>query len=85
MMKSSYKIKSIVTNNRTSIISISGGSTLYDTGTMIEDYEFVSGLGHLDESNGRYCVTPEFPNGTYAYFMTYNAGNCVEIFNIVIS
>jgi len=23
----------------------------------------------LDEYNGRYCVTPEFPGGTYAYFV----------------
>jgi hypothetical protein len=24
----------------------------------------------LDEYNGRWCVTPEFPNGTYAYFVS---------------
>jgi hypothetical protein len=24
----------------------------------------------LDENNGRFCITPEFPNGTYAYFAT---------------
>jgi hypothetical protein len=24
----------------------------------------------LDENNGRYCVTPEYPNGVYAYFAT---------------
>jgi hypothetical protein len=24
----------------------------------------------LDECNGRFTVTPEFPNGTYAYFLT---------------
>ena len=24
----------------------------------------------LDEYNGRFCVTPEFPNGTYAYFVS---------------
>lgn len=24
----------------------------------------------LDRFNGRYCVTPDFPNGTYAYFCT---------------
>lgn len=23
----------------------------------------------MDEYNGRYCVTPEYPNGTYAYFL----------------
>ena len=26
----------------------------------------------LDENNGRFCVTPEFPNGTYAYFATFD-------------
>jgi hypothetical protein len=41
----------------------------YD-GTFYEDYEYVSNLGDLDECNGRFCKTPEFPNGTYAYFLT---------------
>ena len=27
----------------------------------------------LDVYNGRYCVTPEFPGGTYAYFLTIDA------------
>ena len=39
-------------------------------GTFIEDYEYVEGLGNLDRYNGRYCVTPEYPNGVYAYFCT---------------
>ena len=39
-------------------------------GVYIDDYYYESGLGSLDEYNGRYCVTPEYPNGTYAYFMT---------------
>ncbi|MEM8671926.1 MAG: YHYH protein [Planctomycetota bacterium] len=41
----------------------------YD-GTFVRDYEYVSGSGDLDECNGRVTVTPEFPDGTYAYFMT---------------
>ena len=41
----------------------------YD-GAFVQDYEFVEGVGDLDECNGRFCVTPEFPEGTYAYFMT---------------
>ena len=41
-----------------------------NTFTFIEDYEYVSGFGDLDEHNGRYCVTPEFPKGVYAYFCT---------------
>lgn len=45
----------------------------YPLGSYIQDYEFVSGLGDLDEHNGRMCVTPEYPNGTYAYFVTIDS------------
>lgn len=41
----------------------------YQSGLLVEDYVFV-GSGDLDESNGRYGITPEFPNGIYAYFCT---------------
>ena len=41
----------------------------FPSGYFVEDYTF-GGIGDLDEHNGRFCVTPEFPNGTYAYFMT---------------
>ena len=41
----------------------------YD-GTFIQDYTYDEGIGHLDECNGRFCKTPEFPEGTYAYFLT---------------
>ena len=33
-----------------------------------------TGEGDLDEHNGRYCVTPDFPNGVYAYFATISDG-----------
>ncbi len=39
-------------------------------GTFLSDYEFQSGLGDLDRCNGRHCVTPDYPEGTYAYFLT---------------
>ena len=39
-------------------------------GTFIQDYEHVPGLGDLDEANGRFGVTPEFPDGTYYYVLT---------------
>ncbi|MBK8498338.1 MAG: YHYH protein [Flavobacteriales bacterium] len=42
----------------------------YALGAYIEDYEYVVGLGDLDEHNGRWCITPEYPSGTYAYFVT---------------
>jgi len=73
LMTSSYRIKSEFTDNRNSIIVISGNTITYDAGTVIEDYEYEKGYGHLDESNGRYCITPEFPNGTYAYFLTFDS------------
>src|SRR5207237_935845 len=38
-------------------------------GTFIEDYEFAPDPGDLDEHNGRFGATPEFPQGTYAYFL----------------
>ena len=73
LMKSSYRLKSEFTDNRNSIIVVNGSTITYDAGTIIEDYEYESGYGHLDESNGRYCITPEFPNGTYAYFLTFDS------------
>ena len=47
-------------------------SETFPLGRYIEDFEFVQGLGDLDVHNGRFAVTPEFPNGTYAYFVTIN-------------
>lgn len=46
-----------------------GPGGAYD-GTFVEDFEFVPGAGDLDECNGRYGVTPEFPRGTYYYVIT---------------
>jgi hypothetical protein len=34
------------------------------------DFEYVDGLGDLDEFGGRQGVTPEFPKGTYYYVLT---------------
>lgn len=44
----------------------------YPMGIFIEDYVFTAS-GDLDEHNGRYCVTPDYPQGTYAYFLTVNS------------
>lgn len=48
-------------------------STTYPLGRYVEDYEYAAGIGDLDQYNGRFTVTPEFPNGTYAYFTTIEA------------
>jgi hypothetical protein len=41
----------------------------YD-GSYTRDWEFVEGKGDLDECNGRFGVTPEYPEGTYYYVVT---------------
>jgi hypothetical protein len=45
----------------------------FPEGFFVQDYSFSRSSGDLDEYNGRFCVTPEFPNGTYAYFMTIDS------------
>lgn len=45
----------------------------YAAGTFVEDYVYTAGAGDLDAHNGRFCVTPEYPSGTYAYFVTINS------------
>jgi hypothetical protein len=49
-------------------------TSIFPEGFFVEDYTHneVSDDSVLDENNGRFCVTPEFPKGTYAYFTTIN-------------
>ena len=42
--------------------------TSFSNGFFVDDYIF-NDSGDLDIHNGRFCKTPEFPNGTYAYFV----------------
>ena len=55
-------------------------SSSYPLGRYMEDndylgdHDYVQGVDFdLDEYNGRWCVTPEFPNGTYAYFVSISS------------
>ena len=59
----SYRMKSSPSAGRPSTSSV-------PMGTFTQDYEYVAGLGDLDECNGRTGVTPEFPNGIYHYVVT---------------
>ncbi len=45
-------------------------TSIFPMGTFTPDYEYVAGLGDLDECNGRVGVTPEFPKGIYYYMIT---------------
>jgi hypothetical protein len=42
---------------------------LYPIGSYKEDFEY-TGAGDLDIHNGRFALTPEYPDGTYAYYTT---------------
>jgi hypothetical protein len=64
-MTSSYQLKS---GNRSGD-GITAPCDIYN-GIYSNDYEFVNGLGTLDEANGRTGVTPEYPSGTYYYVIT---------------
>ena len=49
------------------------GTNQYPLGTFTNDYTYRHKNGSLDENNGRFCVTPDFPEGVYAYFTTINS------------
>ncbi|MBC3883352.1 YHYH protein [Undibacterium sp. LX40W] len=63
VLASSYRKKSTPDAGRPS-------TNIFPMGTFTPDYEYVSGLGDLDECNGRFGVTPEFPKGIYYYMIT---------------
>ena len=60
-VRSSYRLKS---GKRAG-----GPGDDYD-GRFTEDFEYICGAGDLDECNGRFGVTPEFPAGIYHYYIT---------------
>ena len=62
-MKTSYRLKLEPNSGRPA-------TSLIPMGAFMQDYEYVKGLGDLDECNGRFDVTPEFPNGIYHYYAT---------------
>ena len=75
----SYRLKLEPDANRPNILTalIGGtgqGATNINTpipmGAFTQDYEYVAGLGDLDQCNGRFGVTPEFPEGIYYYVVT---------------
>ena len=45
-------------------------TTVFPMGTFTQDYQYTAGSGDLDECNGRTGATPEFPKGTYHYYIT---------------
>ena len=66
-MKSGYIEESSQKENRPPL-------SIFPSGFFVEDFTYykVNDETVLDENNGRFCVTPEYPNGVYAYFATVN-------------
>jgi hypothetical protein len=75
-IKSGYQLRDITTRTEwadgTDVADGPAVSATYFLGYFREDYEFMTHMeeDYLDEHNGRFCITPEYPNGTYAYFAT---------------
>ena len=77
-MRSSYRARNIAArttlpNGTTASQPGPAVNTAKPIGYYLEDFEYVAGRGDLDEHNGRFCVTPEYPQGIYAYFVTINS------------
>ena len=76
-MKSSWQLRDITERTEhadgTNVPDGPAVSDQYFLGYFREDYEYIAHPDEsdfLDEHNGRFCVTPEYPDGTYAYFAT---------------
>lgn len=95
-LKSRYKLKysttptvnssSITIGSTTYYVSRESGPSIqqYPIGSFIEDYEYIAGdENDLDEHNGRFCVTDEFPEGRYCYFATRNSYD--DVTNQIVS
>ena len=88
-MKSSHQLRSISVRTHwadgTDVPDGPAVNATYPLGTFKEDYEFISSVSddYLDQHNGRFCKTPEYPDGTYAYFTTVDA-NYNSVFPYVV-
>jgi hypothetical protein len=77
-IKSSYTLRNITTRTTSPTgATVATGpvvNTTYSLGYFREDYQYnttsAATPDYLDEHNGRFCVTPEYPNGIYCYFAT---------------
>lgn len=80
-MKSSYRKRSITTRTTyadgSTVTAGPAVSATYPVGYFREDYEYIATSAatpdYLDDHNGRFCKTPEYPGGIYAYFCTVDS------------
>jgi hypothetical protein len=77
-MKSGYQLKNQTTRTNGPTVGQVVGAQTFFNGYFREDYEYVahpSDPTYLDAHNGRFCITPEYPNGIYCYFATVDANH----------
>lgn len=67
------QIKKIDSSYETRIVNNTQLRPNFQEGFFIQDYYYDRALGDLDEYNGRFCTTPEYPDGIYAYFSTIDS------------
>ena len=76
-LNTSYRLKTNlvynVDSNPTPVRTAGPLLTAEVAGNFVEDYEYVFGLGALDQYNGRFCKTPDYPTGRYCYFVTIDS------------
>lgn len=83
-INSNSSIKRMETSYRIKTDRIGGPSIAdYPLGKFVEDYRYQHRFGDLDDNNGRYCVTPDYPDGVYAYFITVDSSNTPQFPYIV--
>ncbi len=63
VMRGSYGLKTTLDSGRPA-------TSIVPAGVFLQDYQYTAGSGDLDECNGRFDVTPEFPAGIYHYYAT---------------
>jgi hypothetical protein len=66
-------VKSLTSSYELQLKENRPSTSIYPQGFFVEDYSYTAN-GDLDEHNGRFGITPEYPNGVYAYFTTINSG-----------
>lgn len=80
-IKSSYVKRDISTRTTwadgTSVLAGPDVSSTFPLGYFREDYKYIPTSSttpdFLDDHNGRFCVTPEYPAGIYCYFATVDS------------
>jgi hypothetical protein len=81
----SYRVRTDIVSSGQRHSLTNGGATLsptqygpnvsatYPAGLYLQDYEYAAGIGDLNQYNMRFTVTPDYPQGTWAYFVTTDA------------